>query len=303
MTRSSRGIAVHPTQDLVFIVDAHNHRIRSFRSDGTAVTQWGAKGVADGQFRRPSGVAILVRAQDRILQKHPTQNWVFVTDSLNNRIQVFSIDGLFIRKWGSKGRDDGQFKLPTCVAVLARSQDRGYPTQDLVFVTDFFGVQVFGSDGTFIRKWGAQISDYGQLSWPCGLVAHPTRDLIFICAESRHHIQAFRSDGTFLYQWGSEGSADGQFSFPRHLALHPTRDLLFVADCANWTNHNIHVFNLDGSFLCKWGSKGKAADVFSFLKGISVHPFADVLYVSNFDRVQVFSLFPTMRKRKRISDS
>ncbi len=279
---------------MVFVSDACNDRMQSFRFDGTLVTEWGSQGTADRQFRGPYGVAIL--------QKHFTRDWVFVTDGLNHRIQVFDVDGSFIRKWGSKGQGDGQFNVPASVAVLARSQDRGYPTQDLVFVADLcnYRVQVFGLDGTFIRKWGTPGSEDGQFKGPHGIAVHPTRDLIFISDCDNHRIQAFRSDGTFLFKWGSKGSADGQFLSPGYLALHPTRDLLFAVDCEN---HRVQVFDLDGSFLCKWGLKGEADGEFVYPTGVSVHHTNNMVYVGEEFRVQAFSLFPSSRKRKRISDS
>ncbi len=40
-----------------------------------------------------------------------------VADYNNNRIQVFSKDGKFLRKWGGKGNDCGQFIGPSGLAV------------------------------------------------------------------------------------------------------------------------------------------------------------------------------------------
>ncbi len=277
----------HPDMDLIFVADPMNHRMQSVRSDATIVARWGSLGSADGEFHNPRGVAVLAQPQE------PTRNCVFVSDCYNHRIQVFGIDGSFVRKWGSQGNGDGQFYYPCGVAVLARSQDRGHSTQNLVFVVDSGGhrVQVFDPDGLFLTKWSIQ--GFGQLLTIWGIAAHPTQDLIFISDFYGHRIQAFRSDGAFLYQWGSKGSADGQFSFPKYLTLHPTRDMLFVADS---DNNRVQVFDLDGSFVCKWGSDGE----FCLPSGIAVHPTDDEVYVSDEHQVQVFSLFRNGRKCKRV---
>ena len=37
---------------------------------------------------------------------------VFVVDASNNRIQVFDLDGVFNRKWGSYGAGNGQLNYP-----------------------------------------------------------------------------------------------------------------------------------------------------------------------------------------------
>lgn len=275
--------------DLVFVSDTSNCRMRSFRGDGTAVTQWGAKGSGDGEFQCPSGVAVLARSQDLGLQKHPTRNCIFVTDSGNDRIQVFDVDGAFLYKWGSRGQGDGQFVFPVGVAI--------HPTQDLVYVIDRRNhrVQVFGLDGTFIRKWGTQGSGDGQFSFPNGVAVHHTRDIIFISEVDC--IRAFRSDGTFLYKWGCEGSANGQFKHPQNITLHTIRNLLFVSDCGN---HRIQVFDLEGHFVCTWGRpRGHKPGIFCFPRGLSVHPSQNILYLSDYYGIHTISLFPTNPTRKR----
>jgi len=42
---------------------------------------------------------------------------VYVADTGNHRIQKFSSSGVFVDTWGSKGRENGQFKYPAGVAV------------------------------------------------------------------------------------------------------------------------------------------------------------------------------------------
>ncbi len=300
-------MSVHPTLDLVFVCDTDNARMQSFRHDGTLVKQWGSHGAAAGEFDTIRDMAIL--------ENHPTRNWIFITDCLNHRVQVFDVDGVFIRKWGIEGRGDGQFMYPCGVAVLARSQDRilvrsqdgvlqnlqKHPTQGLVYIADSWNhrVQVFDLDGTFIRKWGVKGSDNGQFNYPYGIAVHPTRDLIFISEEGGHRIQVFRSDGTFLYKWGAKGSADGQFACADFLALHPIRNLVFVVD---HQHHRVQIFDLEGTFVCKWGVEGDADGEFCYPSGVSVHQTNDMVYVSDEHRVQAFSLFPAIRKKSKILD-
>ena len=291
-----RGLArsqdlCHPHTDLVFVADSGNDRIQSFRGDGTPVNTWGSRGSANGQLQFPCGVAVLARSQDR---GHPTQDLVYVADCHNHRIQVFNFDGSFVRKWGSFGQGDGQFHYPCEVAVLARSQDRCHPTRDCVFVADTGNqrMQVFDTDGTFIRKWGAPGSGDGQFLNISGVAVHPSQDLVFISDYQGHRIQAFRGNGVFLFKWGSHGSADGQLRLPKHLALHPTRDLLFIADSGN---HRVQVFDLHGSFVCKWGSE----DALSSPLGVAVHPQQDVVYVTSAQFVQAFTLFTRNKNSKK----
>ena len=48
-------------------------------------------------------------------------NEVIVTDSLNHRVQVFGLDGIFVRQWDGEGDGPGrrrQLLDPCCVAVV-----------------------------------------------------------------------------------------------------------------------------------------------------------------------------------------
>jgi sugar lactone lactonase YvrE len=61
------------------------------------VGKWGKDGSANGQFMNPKGIATDKAGN------------VYVADTDNNRVQVFSKTGAFLRKWGSKGDGNDQF--------------------------------------------------------------------------------------------------------------------------------------------------------------------------------------------------
>jgi len=67
----------------VYVADQNNARIQKFTNTGTFTTKWGGFGSLDGQFRFPFDVAVhssgIVVLSER----------VFVSDTDNNRIQVF----------------------------------------------------------------------------------------------------------------------------------------------------------------------------------------------------------------------
>src|SRR5262249_44534753 len=72
---------------------------------GTFLTTWGRFGSAASEFNIPLGIAV---------DGHGN---VFVADTGNNRIEVFSNDGTFLFTFGSLGDGDGQFDMPRGVAV------------------------------------------------------------------------------------------------------------------------------------------------------------------------------------------
>lgn len=77
----------------VYVVDAGSTfgggAIQKFDSSGNLLTQWGGSGSGDGQFSWPTGVAT------------DTSGDVYVADSGNNRIQMFSSSGAFIIGFGT----------------------------------------------------------------------------------------------------------------------------------------------------------------------------------------------------------
>ena len=66
--------------------------------------QWGTKGSGEGQFNSP--LFVVVNGDE-----------VLVTDLVNHRVQVFGLDGSFVRQWGSGGAGAGLFTCPCGIAV------------------------------------------------------------------------------------------------------------------------------------------------------------------------------------------
>jgi sugar lactone lactonase YvrE len=69
------------------------------------VGSWGKTGTGNGQFASGGGGVAVDKAGN-----------VYVADSDNRRVQVFSAKGAFLRKWGSIGSGNGQFGIADDVA-------------------------------------------------------------------------------------------------------------------------------------------------------------------------------------------
>lgn len=104
-------------------------------------------GPNDGEVSRPWGLCVT---------KH---NEVIIADRRNNRIQVFSSDGTFKFKFGSKGTLNGQFDLPAGVASDINNRI-------IVVDKDNHRIQVFSSTGVFIHKFGCYGKDLSQFLYP-----------------------------------------------------------------------------------------------------------------------------------------
>ena len=95
---------------------------------------------------------------------------------------------LFLDKFGTEGPGDGQFELPSGVAVN--------PTKGSVYVADRFNhrIQVFDSSGAFITKFGTEGSDSGQFIQPIGVAVNPTNGNVYVADSGNNSIQVFFLD-------------------------------------------------------------------------------------------------------------
>jgi uncharacterized protein (TIGR03663 family) len=224
--------------------------------DLPVVRSWGTAGSEAGQFMRPRGIAVGPEGE------------VYVVDSDNARIQVFSADGSFLRQWGSycaidtgagcvdpDGNGplvlgDGQFNEPWGITVGGNGR---------VYVADTWNhrIQVFESDGVFVNKWGK----LGQVSTASGGedLFYGPRDVVvdgqgrlFVSDTGNKRIMVFDGDGAYAAQWGGPGLAPGSFEEPVGLALDSDGDL-YVAD--TW-NRRVQFFGPGYNYIREWPIEG-----------------------------------------------
>ena len=130
---------------------------------------------------------------------------LYVVESRNHRVSVFTRDGRFKFSWGRKGDGDGEFDHPWGIEI----DDNGD-----VYVADWRNdrVQKFAPDGTFLMKFGTSGDGDGELSRPTG-VAVDKDGHIFVTDYRNDRVQVFRSNGNYitamrgqatLSKWGAE---------------------------------------------------------------------------------------------------
>src|SRR5436190_10215932 len=89
----------------VYVTD-RAQRITEVTVGGDVVRQWGGSGTRPGKFRLYSGAVAV----------GPDGN-VYVADTGNFRIQVFTSDGRFVAEYGGYGQGPGKFVWPTDIVV------------------------------------------------------------------------------------------------------------------------------------------------------------------------------------------
>ncbi|CAH3187256.1 unnamed protein product [Porites evermanni] len=146
--------------------------------------------------------------------------------------------------FGKEGSGDGMFQYPKGVAVNDR---------DEIVVADECNhqVQVFDSNGTFVRSFGKKGKNAGEFFRPDGIAIDNDRK-IFVADSSNDRVQILSWEGRHLGSFGREGSLDSQLSDPRGLSLDSTGNVV-VADKGNGL---IKIFTPDGRFVMKIGEQG-----------------------------------------------
>ena len=211
----------------------------------------GETGTEPGQFREPMGVALGAGGE------------LYVADTRNRRVQVFSPEGDFLRQWGAEGDGPGEFGMPVDVAVASDGS---------VYVSDYEldRVQKFNAEGTFLLGWGEAGEEIGQFDAPAGLFVGPERK-VYVADFYNHHVQTFGPAGEALGAVGREGHGRSELYYPTDVALDAAGDIL-VADAYN---HRLHTLARDGGTVRDWGGKWTGAlgiGPFKVPTGVAVDP-------------------------------
>ncbi|MCP4645136.1 MAG: hypothetical protein GY851_32140, partial [bacterium] len=187
---------------------------------------------------------------------------IYVADSLNERIQKFDKDGVYLDEWSCgtlpSGLAFGGGNALFCGdrtnrGILKYSTDgtlldswniiNGWPegraipmalasdSQGNVLVSDNGNrVQKFSSDGDLLAVWTSAGTDSLHVGWPTG--AEVDDDSLLVADNGNCTVKRFSLDGRFESEWGGPGSGPGQFSDPRDVGVGPDRTI-YVADAGN----------------------------------------------------------------------
>ena len=198
-------VALSPTGERVYVVDSYLHQLVIFSESGEVIRRVGKhlgdieakesrlrnqgktdnphehgepsdlvenRSGAPGEFRYPSFVDV---APD---------GTVYVTDSMNGRIQAFDATGEFLRIIGRMGDTPGSLARPKGVAVDSEGH---------VYVVDaaFSNVQIFDSGGKLLLPFASLGTGPGLLYMPLG-ISIDDRDRIFVADRYNNRVQVYQ---------------------------------------------------------------------------------------------------------------
>ena len=236
-----RDIAIAADGSL-FVADSRNHRIVHLDQQGMFLNAFGGYGnVMDGEvpgglMNEPWGVAV-----------GPDGN-IYVADTWNHRIQVFTPDGQFLRMWSAfevNGLPDG-FWGPRGIAVDQTGR---------VFVTDTGKqrVVVFDSNGSYLTQFGSLGLDAGNLDEPVGIEIGSDGN-IYIADTWNYRVQVFEPDPTGLQfrsvrLWEVDAWSSDTLENKPFLALDPD-GTVYITDP---DRGRVIGFDSEGNFKILWG--------------------------------------------------
>jgi DNA-binding beta-propeller fold protein YncE len=250
-------------------------------------------GDGDMQLNFPSGVAFIAA--------HP--EWLVSVEDDGNRVKISNIrTGALVCKFGEgvEGEGEGQLSYPRGVAVSSDSAS--------VLVADFCNnrVQVLrlvvGADGISahlelthsLSHFDLPGSDEGDVSTPAGVALLQSnggqQETVLVAEQETNRVSHFALDGTFIGIFAGtskSGSKDGEFHHPQDITVLQSSGEVAVAD---GENHRVQIFDRDGKYKRKFGTKGTEVDgQFDSPSGIASDAHGNLLVIDETDRLQVFS--------------
>ena len=212
-----KGMCLDTRGNLV-VLEPHYSRVNHYTPEGRLAGQWGVHGTNAGELAFPRAVAVNAQAEMFVseyglcerVQCFAGTNYawrrtlgragdgpgefnrpeglgldaagrLYVADSCNHRIQVFSPEGQWLRAYGRPGPGRGELSYPYDVRVAARG---------LQFVCEFGNsrIQVFDAQDRCVEIIGGPGAGPGRFNNPWG-IALDSQGNLYVADAGNHRVQ------------------------------------------------------------------------------------------------------------------
>jgi DNA-binding beta-propeller fold protein YncE len=191
----------------ILVADATLQRIVRLDPDGRPLGSFGKE-----VLQRPTGLA-----------RDPVTGQIYVADTRDHDIKVFSSNGEYLRRIGRPGTAPGEFNAPTHLAVAGGR----------LYITDALNsrIQVLTLDGRPVREIGKRGLYVGNLIRPKGVTVDGEGH-VYVVESYYDHLLVFDRRGQLLLPIGGTGAGIGQFFLPAGV-WSDTLGRIYVADMFN----------------------------------------------------------------------
>ncbi|XP_019619143.1 PREDICTED: RING finger protein nhl-1-like [Branchiostoma belcheri] len=197
---------------------------------------FGGYGSGRGEFRGPCGVAV---SQD---------NEVYIADRGNSRIQVFTMDGVYIREFTTGLPGDTDEKL-----LRSTPWDVAVDRNNNLWVVSKHRVVQYSKEGTRLATKDLPFIDDADIRWFRGITVSMATEQVIVTEYDGQNgqLRVFNQDGYQVGIYGAGHRAPKPW-WPRYVTVDGEGNIL-VTDS---NNHCVHVWDRKGNFKFKFGSEG-----------------------------------------------
>ena len=220
-------------EDNIWAVDEGTNMVIKFNPAGQVVMVLGRRPVGGAAVERQADGSSPPVAPDLVSLNSPKWFYgptdvawgpageIYVSDGHGNS-QVVKLDknGNWVKAWGKRGTGPGEFNEPHGIATDEKGR---------VYVADRANnrVQVFDSDGNFLKQWtnvGAPVSI---------CITPPPNQVVFTSSNVPGRIYKLDLDGKILGVLGKPGKQLGEFTVAFEVAC-PSANELLITEPTNW---------------------------------------------------------------------
>lgn len=179
--------------------------------------------------------------------------------------------------WGKAGITDGKLQKPRAVAI---------DEQDQLYIVDMTArIQVFDTEGKYLRGWKTPVSKNGR---PSGL-SFDRNGRLLVADTHYYQMLVYQPDGTPVEDetiGGTMGRGPGEFGFVTDI-VEDSQGNYFIGEYGDFDR--IQKFAHDGEFLLQWGTHGSEPGQFRRPQNMAIDEQDRIWIVDACNhRIQVF---------------